>query len=39
MAQHWWDYTLPVVSMMLKNPEPWTVIILCPFIAMQRMCF
>ena len=25
VAQHWWDYTLPVVSMMLKNPEPWVV--------------
>jgi hypothetical protein len=25
VAQHWWDYTLPVVKMLLHNPEPWLV--------------
>ena len=25
VAQRWWDITLPVLKLMLKNPRPWQV--------------
>ena len=35
VAQHWWDYTLPVVKMLLHNPEPWLVKPLRSLVSMR----